>query len=165
MSRLTLAWSVEFGRRQFEIGRAHRNLLGLFGEPLADRLQIGIARHVDDAQDVLRARLGQTIGRDPADLRALLTDEAEGAVGLPLVLSRLVDINGDARRDRLLDVGIDHAGDEIADNDRVGVLRDRRLHGPRRSRLDVGFVDWNVVQLHPQRLGRVLGPLVQGRKK
>ena len=106
----------------------------------------------------------QALRGDLADLRSLLADEAEGAVGFPLVLARLVDVDRDAGRDGLLDVGVDDAGDEVADDDGVGLLGDGDLHGARRGRLDVGLVDGDVVELDAESLGRVLRPLIKGGK-
>ena len=100
-----------------------------------------------------------------ADVRPLLADEAERAVGFPLVLARLVDVDRDAGRDRLLDVGVDDAGDEVADDDRVGLLGDRGLHRARRGRLDVGLVDGDIGELDAEGLGRVLRPLIERGKE
>src|SRR5579883_1778 len=152
-------------RRQFEVARCRAELLRLLGQAFADRLQVRIARHVDDAEDVLRARLGQALRRDLADFGALLADKAEGAVRLPLVLAGLIDIDRDAGCDRLLDIGIDDAGDEVADDDRVRLLGDRGLHRAGRRRLDIGFVDRNVVELDAERLGGVLRALVERREE
>ena len=49
-------------------------------------------------------------GGDDADFGTLLTDKAESAVSLPLVLPGLVDVDRNARGDCLLDLGIDDAG-------------------------------------------------------
>jgi len=68
------------GRRQFEIGRGAAERLDLFAQSLADRLQVWVAGHVDHAKDVLRAGLRKPLSRDLADLRPLLSDEAEGTV-------------------------------------------------------------------------------------
>jgi hypothetical protein len=95
----------------------------------------------------------------------MLPDEAERSIRLPLILSGLVDIDGNARGDRLLDIRIDDTGHEIANDDGVRLLRDRRLHRARRCRLDVGLVDRDVVQLDAERLRRILRALVEGRKE
>ena len=165
MSRLTLAWSVESAVGSSRLAVLTPISLAFSASPLQIACRYGLPGTLMTHRMFFEPALARRSAATLPTSRALLTDEAERAVSLPLVLSRLVDIDGNARRDRLLDVGIDHAGDEIADDDGVGVLRDRRLHGPRRSRLDVGLVDRDVVQLHPERLGRVLGPLVQGREK
>ena len=152
-------------RRQFEIGRFEAHLLGLAGEALANRLRIGISRHVDHAQEILSAGGAEMLGRHDADLRPLLTDEPERSVGFPLVLSRLVDVNRNAGGHRLPDQRIDNPGDEVADDDRVGLLGDRRLHGAGGGRLDVGLVNGDIIELDAERLRRVLRALVERRKE
>src|SRR5690606_3228038 len=114
---------------------------------LADRLEVGVARYVDDAQDLLRATFLEPLGGDDADVQRVLANEAEGPRVLPRGAAGLVHIDRDAGFDGLLDQRIDHGRNEAADDDGIGRLRDGGLHGAGRRGFDVVLVDRDVVEL------------------